>query len=85
MGAVLDNPATTGQLAHRILEQQRVIAEQHRALGELVERIRRGEEYFGVSWEDAHEAVRSGMIEDSYDVCVWLLDINIFTRLANGR
>ena len=47
----------------------------------LFRRIHAGEVEYGVSWKEAHAAVRSGQIYETFEVCAWLMDISMLQDL----
>lgn len=48
---------------------------------DLFRRVHAGEVEYGVPWYEAHAAVRSGQIDETHEVCVWLIDINRLNRM----
>lgn len=85
MGAVMERPADVGQMAQRILDHQRIYTEQSQAMSELFRRVMDGAALFGVDPSEAHEAVRTGRLVETHEICVWLLDINLVDRLTGGK
>lgn len=76
------------ELEARVAEQIRLIEEQGNDPAYLLEqmyalfhRIHAGEVEYGVSWKDAHAAVRSGQIYETFEVCSWLFDISLLQDL----
>jgi hypothetical protein len=66
----------------RLLEAQRndpayMLDQMH----QLFHRIRAGELEYGVSWKEAHAAVRSGQVYETFEVCSWLFDIDSLERM----
>lgn len=47
----------------------------------LFHRIHAGEVEYGVPWYEAHAAVKSGQIYETFEVCSWLIDINSLKRM----
>jgi hypothetical protein len=71
------------ELEARVAEQIRRLEEQKNDPAHLLEqlhklfhRIHAGEVEYGVSWKEAHEAVRSGQLYETFEVCSWLMAIN---------
>ena len=71
------------ELEARVAEQIRLIEEQRNdpahlleQMQELFRRIHAGEVEYGVPWQEAHAAVRSGQIYETFEVCTWLMAIN---------
>ena len=71
------------ELEARVAEQIRLLEEQKNDPAHLLEqlhklfhRIHAGEVEFGVSWQEAHQAVLSGQIYETFEVCSWLMAIN---------
>ena len=50
---------------------------------DLFRRVHAGEVEYGVPWYEAHAAVRSGKIHETFEVCVWLMDINSLNDLIS--
>jgi hypothetical protein len=76
------------ELEAKVAEQIRILEEQKNDPGYMLEqmyalfrRIHAGELEYGVSWQEAHQAVRSGKIHETHEVCVWLIDINLLNRM----
>lgn len=76
------------ELEAKVAEHVRRIEEQGNDPAYLLEqmyalfrRIHAGEVEYGVPWQEAHAAVRSGQIYETFDVCVWLFDISMLQDL----
>jgi hypothetical protein len=48
---------------------------------EMFRQIHAGEVEYGVPWQEAHRAVRSGQIYETFEVCSWLMAINRLKRI----
>lgn len=48
----------------------------------LFHRIHAGEVEYGVPWYEAHAAVKSGQIYETFEVCSWLFAINSLNRMV---
>jgi pyruvate-formate lyase-activating enzyme len=48
---------------------------------DLFRRIHAGEMEYGMPWQEAHAAVRSGKIHETHEVCVWLMDIALLDEM----
>jgi hypothetical protein len=82
------SPTIDQELEAKVAEQIRLIEEQGNdpvyqleQLRALFSRIHAGEVEYGVPWKEAHAAVRSGQIYETFEVCVWLIDINRLNRM----
>ena len=67
--------------AQRLREQMNDPAVILAGMQALFRRIHAGEVEYGVPWYEAHQAVRSGRIYETFEVCSWLLDINSLSDL----
>ncbi|MCO5222140.1 MAG: hypothetical protein M9947_11260 [Thermomicrobiales bacterium] len=68
----------------RLIEQQKNDpAYQLEQIRDLFRRIHAGEVEYGVPWQEAHAAVRSGQIYETFEVCSWLIDINRLNRMID--
>ncbi len=84
MGAITDIDelhANAAELARQLLEQRNDPAAMLAGHQQLFHRIHAGEEQFGVPWQQAHAAVRSGALTETFEVCAWLIDINRLDRM----
>lgn len=50
---------------------------------DLFRRVHAGEVEYGVPWYEAHAAVRSGKIYETFEVCSWLFAINHLNELIS--
>jgi hypothetical protein len=50
---------------------------------DLFRRVHAGEVEYGVPWYEAHAAVRSGQVYETFEVCSWLMAINRLNRLID--
>jgi hypothetical protein len=73
--------AKVAETIRRLGEQQNDPGYMLGRLHELFRRIHAGEVEYGVSWKEAHQAVRSGQIYETFEVCVWLFDISMLQDL----
>jgi hypothetical protein len=73
--------AKLAETIRRLEEQRNDPAYMLGQLQELFRRIHAGEVEYGVSWKDAHQAVRSGQIYETFEVCSWLIDIGSLNDL----
>lgn len=78
------------ELEARVAEQIRLIEQQGNdpahlleQMHELFRRIHAGEVEYGVPWHEAHAAVRSGQIYETFEVCSWLMAINRLNDLIS--
>jgi hypothetical protein len=76
------------EIRAKVAEQIRVLEEQKNDPAHLLEqmhklfhRIHAGEVEYGVPWYEAHAAVRSGQIYETFEVCSWLMAINRLKRM----
>jgi hypothetical protein len=76
------------ELEAKVAEQIRRLEEQRNdpaymldQLHQLFHRIHTGEVEYGLPWYEAHAAVRSGQIYETFEVCAWLIDINSLNRM----
>lgn len=85
MGSVtdLDLEAKVAEQVRRINEQRNDPAVLYAGITELFRRIHAGEVEYGVSWKEAHQAVRSGQIYETFEVCSWLIDISSLDDLIS--
>lgn len=87
MGTVTDIDelqADATKLARQLLEQRNDPAIILAGQQALFQRIHAGEVLYGVPWREAHTAVRSGKLYETFEVCSWLIDINRLDRMIAG-
>ncbi|MEZ4505425.1 MAG: hypothetical protein R2848_05995 [Thermomicrobiales bacterium] len=75
--------AKVAETIRRLEEQRNDPAYMLDQMHQLFHRIHAGEVEYGVSWKEAHAAVRSGQIYETFEVCSWLLDINRLNRMID--
>ena len=75
--------AKVAETIRRLEEQRNDPAYMLDQMLQLFHRIHAGEVEYGVSWKEAHAAVRSGQIYETFEVCSWLLDINRLNRMID--
>lgn len=73
--------ASAVALATEVMDQLEDPRVQLAALQQLFQRIHTGELEHGIPWQEAHQAVRTGRLSETFDVCVWLLDISSLTDM----
>lgn len=67
-----------------IEQKQAVISEYLQTVAQLTARIALGEQQFGIAAAEAHRAIDDGRLEETTEVCSWLIDIDRFERLQRG-
>jgi hypothetical protein len=67
--------------AQRLREQMNDPAVILAGMQEMFRRVHAGEIEYGVPWYEAHAAVRSGQIYETFEVCSWLMAINNLKRM----
>ena len=70
--------------ATEIKQKQQIIKEYICTVQQLADRIALGEQQFGVPYTEAHQAIDDGRIEETVEVCSWLIDIDRFERLERA-
>lgn len=83
MGVVTDQEieAKVAEQIRRLEEQRNDPAYMLEQMHDLFRRIHAGEVEYGVSWKEAHQAVRSGQVYETFEVCTWLFAINSLERM----
>jgi hypothetical protein len=76
--------AKVAEQMHQLEAQRDDPAFQLELIHDLFRRVHVGEVEYGVPWYEAHAAVRSGKIYETFEVCVWLFDINSLNDLISG-
>ena len=51
---------------------------------DLFRRVHAGEVEYGVPWYEAHAAVRSGQVYETFEVCSWLFAIDSLNELIEN-
>jgi hypothetical protein len=76
---VLTNPTspTAKALADQLLAEQAVIKRYVEELAALRSRVLAYEEQFGISSSEVHEAIEDGRLQETLEVCDWIMDIEI--------
>lgn len=77
----IDLKARVAEQIRQLEQQGNDPAFQLELIRDLFRRIHAGELEYGVSWKDAHAAVRSGQIYETFEVCVWLFDIALLNDM----
>ncbi len=80
MVAVRSHRLTAKQQAEKLLHERDTIADFVAILERLQVAIQNQEERYGIPSEDLSEAIENGRIEETEDVCDWLIDFELLQR-----
>jgi hypothetical protein len=72
------------QQADDVAFAQQVIREYKMTVQGIFARVDAGEVKFGIPYTEAHEAIDDGRLEETAEVCSWLIDIDRYERLIRG-
>jgi hypothetical protein len=85
MDLVVTNSKTIAdQWASEIARQLHDEAAQERALAEIRLRVREYENRYGLRSDELHQAIESGRLEESHDVCRWMMDYHVLIRAGDA-
>lgn len=78
---VLTNPNTlmSKARADQVLAEQAVIKQYVQEMAALRRRVRAYEEQFGIPSDEVHEAIEDGRLQETLEVCDWIMDIELLT------
>ncbi len=79
---VLTNPTTptAKALADELLAECDVIKRYVEQMDELRSRVLACEERFGIPSSEVHEAIEDGRLQETLEVCEWLMDVYMLER-----
>lgn len=79
---VLTNPTTptSKELADQLLAEREVIERYFEQVNTLRSRVLAYEEQFGIPSSDVHEAIDDGRLQETLEVCKWIIDFERLTR-----
>ncbi len=79
---VLTNPTTptSKELADQLLAERDVIERYVEHVNTLRSRVLAYEEQFGIPSCDVHEAIEDGRLQETLEVCKWIMDFYRLTR-----
>jgi hypothetical protein len=79
---VLTNPATptTKELADQLLAERDVISRYVERIDKIRSRVLACEEKFGIPSSQIHEAIESGQLYETLEVCEWIIDYELLSR-----
>lgn len=72
------------ELAAQLLAEQAVIEQYLDGIRELEERVLAYEQKFGIESADVHEAIDSGRLKETLEVCDWLMDFEMLKWNKTG-
>jgi hypothetical protein len=71
-------------LADTLAQQRRILQDHYEVLRALRTRIAENEVRYGIPASDVHQAIDDGRLEETHDVCKWLIDIDLLERLERA-
>ena len=79
---VLTNPTapTAKALADQLLAEQAVIKGYVEELVALRSRVLAYEEQFGIPSSEVHEAIEDGRLQETLEVCDWIMDFEVLEQ-----
>ena len=84
MAPIAMNSMTPSELAEALLQQRQVLQDHYTMLRELRARIAANESCYGISAAEVHRAIDEGRIEETHEVCRWLMDIDLLERIEHA-
>jgi hypothetical protein len=70
-------------LAKQLLAEQAVIERYLESVRELEAQVLAYEQQFGIPSSDVHEAIDDGRLQETEDVCDWILDFEMLERVKS--
>jgi len=68
-----------------LLRQQKALQTVRHNREELEQQVREFEKRFGMKSYEVHDAIRAGKIEETHEVCRWIIYSEILQRDENGQ
>jgi hypothetical protein len=84
MVALNHKTLTPHGLAKQLLVEQEVIERFLESVRELEARVLAYEQQFGIPSSEVHEAIDSGRLQETLEVCNWLIDIEVLEWNKTG-
>ena len=84
MTPIMMDSMASSDLAEALAHQRRVLQDHYEVLRALRDRITQNEARYGVVSGDVHQAIDDGRLEETHDVCKWLIDIDLLERLERA-
>lgn len=79
---VLTNPTapTSKELSDQLLAEREVIERYFEQVNTLRSRVLAYEEQFGILSSEVHEAIDDGRLQETLEVCKWIIDFERLSR-----
>lgn len=77
------NPAGITELANNLIRQRTFLREYDERRSGLQARVTDRERQYAIKSEHVHDAIRSGRLKESQEVCDWIMDYELLQR--SGR
>ncbi len=79
---VLSNPTapTAQELADQLLAEREIIERYFAQVNALRSRVLAYEAQFGIPSSEVHEAIEDGRLQETLEVCKWIIDFERLTR-----
>jgi hypothetical protein len=78
------NSMTPSELAEALIRQRQVLQNHYAMLRNLRARIAANEAHYGLPSAEVHQAIDDGRIEETHQVCKWLIDIDLLERIEHA-
>jgi hypothetical protein len=84
MTPITQDSKAPSELADALSQQRRILQDHYDVLRELRARIAEYERQHGFASADVHQAIDDGRLEETHDVCTWLIDIDLLERIEHA-
>ena len=84
MASIATGQISPSELPTKILEERMILRRHREERAALRLRIAANEARFGIASSELHQAIDDGRIVETSEVCDWLIDIELLTRIENA-
>jgi hypothetical protein len=84
MPSIAAGPISPSELTTKILEERTILRRHREERAALRLRIAANEARFGIASSEIHRAIDDGRITETTEVCDWLIDVELLTRIEDA-
>jgi hypothetical protein len=84
MASIASGQISPSDLATKILEERTILRRHREERAALRLRIAANEARFGIASSELHQAIDDGRIVETAEVCDWLIDVELLTRIEDA-